>query len=276
MPEKNRERKYDKENYKKKQKRKQKIKQRRQSLTISRETRKYVRNQIEPYYSSFREFKDKHLLFVLKDTDNMERVLLQKHDLGKGITLLSLPVINGDMIHEYLSDTQGDSSSTQDLSCAENEAINGLTNYFYSITSDEIKDTPETNMMIFRNCKMTGSREDLIPLNVRPYDQNTWYGNETTTVHGVKVFKGNNLKTFFKTGENLSKTYVFLDTITELLLYKAMMGKINYHALLEDHMELAKHGNMFAPLYLALSTDFDELFERFKNEHKESQKLDER
>ena len=46
---------------------------------ISRETRKYVRKKIEPYYNAFREFKDKHLLFVLKDTENMERILLQKN-----------------------------------------------------------------------------------------------------------------------------------------------------------------------------------------------------
>ena len=91
MSDKNRERECDKENYKKKQKKKRIIKQRRQAHAISRENRKYVRKKIEPYYNAFRQFKDKHLLFVLKDTDNMERILLQKNDIGKGIILLTLP-----------------------------------------------------------------------------------------------------------------------------------------------------------------------------------------
>ena len=276
MPDKHRERKYNKENYKKKQKKKRIIKQRKQSYMISRETRKYVRKKIEPYYNAFREFKDKHLLFVLKDTENMERILLQKNDIGNGIILLALPVINEDMINQYLSSIPSEESNESCLDTTSNVALNGLINYYYSVSSEEIKDCPEANMMIFRNCQEVGCQNNLVALNVRPYDLNTWYNSETTTINGVKVYKGNKLKTFFKIDENLGKTYIFHDTIMEILLYKAMMGKIEYQYLLEDHQMLAKKGNQFKNLYALMVTDEDEIQRRFEREEQEDFELEER
>lgn len=276
MPDKHRERKYNKENYKKKQKKKRIIKQRKQSYMISRETRKYVRKKIEPYYNAFREFKDKHLLFVLKDTENMERILLQKNDIGNGIILLALPVINEDMINQYLSSIPSEESNESCLDTTSNVALNGLINYYYSVSSEEIKYCPEANMMIFRNCQEVGCQNNLVALNVRPYDLNTWYNSETTTINGVKVYKGNKLKTFFKIDENLGKTYIFHDTIMEILLYKAMMGKIEYQYLLEDHQMLAKKGKQFKNLYALMVTDEDEIQRRFEREEQEDFELEER
>ena len=274
MSDKNRERKCNKENYKKKQKKKKIIKQRRQAQAISRENRKYVRKKIEPYYDAFRQFKDKHLLFVLKDTDNMERILLQKNDIGKGLTLLTLPVINEDMITQYLNDVPSEEATNFSLSNDNNQALKGLINYYYSVSSDEIKDNPQANMMFFRNCKLLGTQDILVPLNVRPYNLNTWYNSETTTINGVKVYKGNKLKTFFKIDENLGKTYIFHDTIMEILLYKAMMGKIKYEDLLSDHQMLAKKGNLFGGLYAIIATNEDEIYHRFEKEQQEDQDLE--
>ena len=274
MPDKNRERKYNKEHYKNKQKKKRIIKQRRQAQAISRENRKYVRKKIAPYYDSFRQSKDKHLLFVLKDTDNMERILLQKNDIGNGLTLLTLPVINENMITQYLRDVPSEKATKFSLSNDSNQALNGLINYYYSVSSDEIKDNPQANMMFFRNCKLLGTQDKLVPLNVRPYNLNTWYNEETTTINGVKVYKGNKLKTFFEIDENLGKTYIFHDTIMEILLYKAMMGKIKYEDLLLDHQMLAKKGNLFSGLYEIMATNEDEIYHRFEKEQQEDQDLE--
>ena len=274
MSDKNRERKSNKENYKKKQKKKRIIKQRRQAHAISRENRKYVRKKIEPYYDAFRQFKDKHLLFVLKDTNNMERILLQKNDIGKGITLLTLPVINEDMITQYLSDVTSEEGTYFSLSNDNNQALNGLINYYYSVSSCEITDCPQTNMIFFRNCKLLRARDNLVPLNVRPYNLNTWYNSETTTINGVKVYKGKKLKTFFEIDENLGKTYIFHDTIMEILLYKAMMGKIKYEDLLSDHKMLAPKGNLFSGLYAIIATNEDEINHRFEKEQQEDQDLE--
>lgn len=276
MSEKNRERKVNRDNYLKKQKRKRAIKTRRHNQAISRETRKYVRKKIKPYYDAFRQFKNKHLLFVLKDTENMERVLLQKNDLGNGITLLALPTINEEMINEYLNTRQQTNSKAFSLSADDKEALNGLIKHYYSVCSDDIKDCPETNMMVFRNCRVFESKSNLIPLNVRPYDLNTWYNGETTTVKGVKVFKGNKLKTFFKIGDKIGKTYIFYDTITEILLYKAMMRKIKYEDLLSDHQMLSARGNLLGSLYAIMATNDDELEEKFKKEKQEDDELERR
>lgn len=276
MSDQKRERKCDKENYKKKQKKKKIIKQKKQAQSISRENRNYVRKMIEPYYNSFRQFKDKHLLFVLKDTENMERILLQKNDIGKGLTLLTLPVINEDMINQYLSNIPSEEAKEFTLANINNEALNGLINYYYSVSSDEIKDVSEANMMVFRNCKLQGTQDNLMPINVRPYSLNTWYSNEMTTINGVGIYKGNKLRTFFKIDENLGKTYVFHDTIMEVLLYKAMMGKIKYEDILSDHQMLAKKGCSFGGIYAVMATDIDELYKRFKNEKNEDSELEDR
>lgn len=276
MPDKNKERKCNEEKYKKKQKKKRTIKQKRQARAISREKRKYVRNKIKPYYDAFRQFKDKHLLFVLKDTDNMERILLQKNDIGKGLTLLTLPVINEDMITQYLSDVPLKEATNFSLSDDNNQALKGLINYYYSVSSDEIKDDPQANVMFFRNCKLLGTQDSLVPLNVRPYNLNTWYDSETTSINGFKVYKGNKLKTFFKIDENLGKTYIFHDTIMEILLYKAMMGKIKYEDILSDHHMLAKKGNLFSGLYATMVTNDDEINHRFEKEQQEDSDLEDR
>ena len=58
-------------------KRKRDQKQKRKAHAISREKRNYVRRKISPYYEAFRRYNNKHLLIVLKDTENMEKILFQ-------------------------------------------------------------------------------------------------------------------------------------------------------------------------------------------------------
>ena len=279
MSDKQRERKYDKEKHKKKQQKKKRRDIKRKTQAIGREKRNYVRQKIRPYYESFRDFKDKHLLFVIRDTDNMEKVLFQKNDLGHGATLLTLPYINKEMIEEYLDTFKKNNRAGEEMSSDNNEALNSLIKYWFSVTSDEQKDLPQANMMVFRNCKIHQKRPNLIALNVRPYDLNTWFSEEHTTVgNGTRVFKGKKLQTFFHIEGNLGNTYVFHDTITELLLYKAMMKKIDFRILQADHFVLARKHliNSFGPFYMALTSDDEELFKRFENEQKEASELDER
>ena len=260
--------------YKKKSNKKKKLKLRK-AQAISREKRNYIRKKIRPYFDAFRSFKDRHLLFVLKDTDNMERVLLQKYDLGRGNTLLALPVINEDMINEYLDNTPKSNTESKEVADEENAALKGLVNYYYSVIPGEVRDLPQGNMTVFRNCMVTGAKDNLVAVNIRPYDLNTWYNEEATSIGGFKVYQGNKLRTFMKYNEDLGKTYVYHDTLMELLLYKSMMGKINYQHMLEDHSVLAKRGNFGAILYPVLATDEEELRKRFKNEGKEHQELEE-
>lgn len=270
MSDKNRERKCNKEKYKKKQKKKKKMQQERRVRAISRDLRNYVRSSIKPYYDAFRNLTDKHLLFVIKDTENMERILFQKNKIGRGITLLSLPSIDDNMIEEYLQNSRFQKKSNRfQLATLGNEAINGLTSFYFGVSSDEITDL--SNLIIFRNCKLIGHRDNLIPLNVRPYNLNTWYCNDTTTLHGYRIYKGNKLKTFFRIDGELGKTYVFHDTLMEILLYRSLRGKIRIQDLLSDSAELSRRQFLsMGGLYQIIATNEDEIQERFAHEWQEN------
>ncbi len=200
----------DKEN-KKKSKKKKKLKLR-EAQALSREKRNYIRKKIRPYYNAFRSFEDKHLLFVLKDSANMERVLLQKYDLGRGNTLLALPVINENMINEFLDAVPEAKTQSTDVVSEDNAALKSLLAYHFSVVPGEIRDIPKGNMMVCRDCIVTGLKDSLVPVNIRPYDLNTWYNEEATSIGGFRVYQGKKLKTFMKYNEDLGKTYVYHDT----------------------------------------------------------------
>lgn len=268
-----------KEKKKKRQQKKRKIKQRRQAQAISRKYRNFLRHQISPFYDSFRQFKNKHLLFVLKDTDNMEKVLLQKNNIGYDNTLLTLPIINKEMLDTYLKSLPEEEATSFDLSCDNNQALKRFINHYYSVNSDEIIDCPEANMVIFRNCKLLGVQDNLMPTSVRPYNVVTWFNDESATKNGLRIYKGKKLRTFFnlsdKVNEDIKKTYIFQDTLSQLLLYKAKMKKIELDDVLSDHSMLAKKDN--SPFLNALVVaNIGDIANRFENEEQENQELGER
>ena len=267
----------EKEKKKKRQQKKRKIKERRKAHAISRNHRKFLRKSISPIYDSFRQFKIKHLLFVLKDTDNMEKILLQKNTIGSDYTLLALPIINQEMIDTYLETLPEKEAKSFDLSCNDNQALKRFINHYYSVDSDEIIDCPEANMVIFKNCKLLGVQDDLIPTIVRPYNVATWFNGESSTKNGRRIYKGKKLRTFFnisdKIDEDIRKTYIFQDTLSQLLLYKAKMKKIELDDVLSDHSMLAKKD--YSPFINALMiTNPIEIANRFKNEEQENQDLE--
>ncbi len=266
----------DKERFKKRQREKKKALHEKQIRKSSKEVRQYIRRLIRPYYEAFRNSTDKHLLFVLKDTQNMEKILFQRIDLGKGYTMLTLPILTEQMVDEYLASCSNHEDSGDQVVRLEDAAIKGLALNMFSVVCDEVKDSPKT--IIFRNCRLVGNREDLVTLNVRPYNQNTWYTADTTTIDGYRVFRGKKLQTFFQISGNLGKTCVFSDSLYEILRYRACVGKLNEQLLLDDISELSRRqawGAGWQGLYLVLRTDDKELARRFRNEQRETAQLNE-
>ena len=81
------------------------------------------------------------------------------------------------------------------------------------------------------------------------------------------------------TNLHLGKTYIFHDTISEILLYKSLMGKIDIEKLLADNEMLAKKkllSQAFKGLYLTIFTDDEEIERRFENEELEDNDLESR
>ena len=60
----------DKERYKKKQKAKKAEKKLKKDRAISRESRNFVRMQIKPYFKAIRDYANKSVLIIMKDTEN--------------------------------------------------------------------------------------------------------------------------------------------------------------------------------------------------------------
>lgn len=256
---------------KKKISQKERIERKKLGQAISRKSRNQVRSAVSSYYLSFRNFNVKHLLFVMKDTENMETVLLQRVDIGNGKTLLMLPSISMDMINEYFDSSQLVKTNENSVESS-NAPISNLIQHYYSIKSDNVATIDQANMIVFRECKVVGNT-NLVPLNVRPYNLNKWYCAETTSIDAVKIFSGKKLKTFFNfsNDEECLNTYILHDTIIEILLYKAMMNKINATDLAIDIQQLARSNNK--GLYAVLATNIGLLLNRFKNEEAENEEL---
>ena len=273
MPKENRERICNKENYLKKQRRKKKLSALKEAQAISRKHRNEIRNLLKTSFYDFRSLQGKNLLFVIKDTENMEKVILQKKPMGNGRVLLTLPVIDDVMIDNYVNTHRLEKPNDTSLTVSNDVEISELINYYYSINIGDVIDCPQGNMLVFRNCEVNKYSNKFIELNVRPYNLNKWYKNEFTSILGTRIFNGNKLKTFFQIEKDMSNMFIIQDTIVELLLYKSLMGKIHEDVAL-DFKTLGKRGMLSTGFYAILATDIGAVLRRFKNEENESEELD--
>ncbi len=258
--------------YLKKKSNKKKKENLKKARAISRKRRNEVRNTVRPY-NTFRNLDNKSLLFIMGDTDNMESVLLQKRDIGNNRVLLTLPTLTSEMVTDCLDENVLDDDTTQLMGNVDEQIIKDVISKQYSITVNEMIDCPSGNMFVIKDFEMDLNREDLIPINIRPYSLYTWYDRDFTSVDSAKIYTGKKLYTFFKISADVSNVYVLQDTILKLLLYKAMMKKIDMEQLYYDVKSLSRRGNMCSSLYQIMTADFYELYRRFKNETKENEIL---
>jgi len=212
----------DPEKYKKQQRKKKKKKKKKKDRAISRERRNFVRRQIKPYYEAFRNYTNKIVLIILKETDNMEKILFKKDSFGKGITFLSLPIISEEEIKSYCNSGKDlELSKDSNLVSDREYAIKALVEYMFSISAEIVIDSEK--IIILKGCKVLEQKNGYIALNVRPYNPFTWYHGHTATIYGCKVYKGNILKTFFDINGDIYKTYISHDSLTVILLYRSMV-----------------------------------------------------
>ena len=258
--------------YLKKKSNKKKKENLKKARAISRKRRNEVRNTVRPY-NTFRNLDNKSLLFIMGDTDNMESVLLQKRDIGNNRVLLTLPTLTSEMVTDYLDENVLDDDTTQLMGDVDEQIIKDVISKQYSITVNEMIDCPSGNMFVIKDFEMDPNREDLIPINIRPYNLYTWYDRDFNSVDSARIYTGKKLHTFFKISADVSNVYVLQDTILKLLLYKAMMKKIDMAQLYYDVKSLSRRGNMCSSLYQIMTADFYELYRRFKNETKENEIL---
>lgn len=267
----------DKERFKRREKVKRDEKQKREIRKVSKEKRTYIRKKVMPYYDRFRNYKDRHILVVLKDTENMDRILLQKHNLGHNAVLLSLPVVTEGMISDYLSrDVQENRGNNTEVAASDDKiGIKELVEYYFGIKTNKVIDSQDANLTICRDCHAVKKADDLFPVNVRPYSTGNFYSNEvSTTLHGRRIHSGKGLQKFFVLdGNNLGNVYVFQDTLVEIALYRALAGKIRKEEVLMDAFLYGKKGYL-DPSEKDLILIDSTIRKRFENERRENAELE--
>lgn len=267
----------NKEEYKKRQKEKKKRTIKKAKQQQSRNYRGKIRREVKMYADSYRDLKDRHVLIVFKDTENMERILLQKHKFYNSTSLLlTLPVITEEMIENYLEveENKDTSTSTEITLANDTTRISDMIKYFFGVESSDVTVDSKTPLLICRDCSLTEKKDDLFKINVRPYNVESWYSNAVVTTYmGYRVYKGERLKDFFYVkGEKLDNIYIFQDTILELALYKGLSNKVPMDYIISDTAILSKKD---APASQELSKLLRSLYRenRFINEKKENKEL---
>ena len=115
-------------------KRKRTDRQLRHDRQISRDKRNTLRKEIKDNVSLHRNNEVFHILFISKETKNMEKILFDEFALSSGY-LINLPIITMQMINECEDKTQS-----------------GLILHYFGIESDDIQLIDGTNLLIVNSC----------------------------------------------------------------------------------------------------------------------------
>lgn len=199
-------------------KRKELDKQLKHDRQISRDKRNSLRKEIKENVSLHRNNEVFHIIFISKETKNMEKILFDMFPLSNGY-LINIPIITTQMINE-----------------CEDKTPKGAILQYFGIESDSIQLIDGTNLIIVKNFRIINNFKNLIELIVCPYNEYTWYDNNCiTTLYGERIFKGQKLKDFFATRNDLERLFVFQDTITEILLYRIIQNKISGNEFLNSY-----------------------------------------
>lgn len=252
-------------------KKKKTDKQLKHDRQISRDKRNTLRREIKENVSLHRNSEVFHILFISKETENMEKVLFNISKLDKSGYLINLPIITQAMINNF-----------------ENKNPKDLILHYFGVESDNIELIEGTNLLIVKDLKVVNNIENLVEIMIRPYNEYTWYDNNcVTTLYGERIFKGEKLKDFFVVGNDIESIFVFQDTITEILIYRIKENKINGNDFLNSYIGIffhtsniecgnrKKHNNSvgWATLYNLIAKDDERLNQILANEKNEIQEL---
>ena len=187
---------------------------------ISRNRRNELRNKIRENVELHRNNTTYHILFISKETENMEKILFNLDYLKNYGYLINLPIITQEMINEYDG----------------NKNFNELILHYFGIESNYVQQIEGTNLIIVKDFKIINNSQNLMEFITRFYNQYSWFDNNcVTTLYGEKIFKGDKLKDFFMSKINLNNYYIFQDTLVEIILYRIVAGKIDKNEFLSRY-----------------------------------------
>lgn len=270
MEKKQRLRNTNKSEYKKRKSKKQKEIEFKFVRKVARDNRNYIKKSIIPYYKGYKDSKDIHLLVIIKETNNMERLLLQKIDISAENILLSLPIITSKMISDFL---EANNSSTLD-----DNVLIDIIKHNFDIEVESIERLTEPNVILIKKSNIQNIKENLVVVNARPYDNTVWYKGDITTIEGYKIYGGKAIYNFFQLMQNTSRMYILQHTLTQILLYRTLCNKIDKEEFLADYTLMAKRitlGKALTQFHLTISDSNDKNDYRIYIEYSETEILNE-
>jgi len=234
-------RKTNPEEWKKRQKKKRTNKKLKQDRQLSRDRRKYISNRIAEFCKRFRYKEDIHLILAVSDTENMEQVLLQAHNMDEKNVLLSLPILNLEMLEKYFSSTYKKTDDYPPMMIDNDKLLRDIIEFYFKVKISTAKDLLQTSI-IMCNIQELSEDHNLIPSIVRVYDYNLWCNGDFAMALGKNIYDGNRLKEMIVPMDNSSfknkNIFAHQDLITQLLLHKAHKGKIKFPESLIEEIDI--------------------------------------
>ncbi len=189
-----------------------KVTQKERDQQLSRNKRNAERREL---VENFKRYHDPHNIFVLlieEETDNNEKVLLERTELADGVYTCDLPVLR-----------------MEDAALLESLDIERMLRNRFGITSENYELLPDERMLVVRNIKLdqSGFESHVI----RTYNPATWFsGNMTSQIGKTLYYGGTFTDPYLASVNDLGKIIISSDMLCKVLDYRKHENKIDYYA----------------------------------------------
>lgn len=214
-----------------------KVKKTREQLDRDRQISRNSRNSLRKEISDAVNTGIYTIIFVDKETDNMEKIMFTIKPLRNGDYLLDLPTISLDNIKEYNKGHIKENNECKAITTLSEEEEKRMKYYniqhmllcMYGIYSKSIGiiEDDYNKLIIVKDFNIVHNKQNLLNLIVRPYNKYTWFhDNCLTTFHQRRVYKGSNLKDYFDYHKYMENMLMLDETILNILEYRNRENKI--------------------------------------------------
>lgn len=187
--------------------RREKNKKLKKDRQISREKRNSIRKSIIDNIELLKQDNCFHFIFICSETKNMEQILVKLTPIENNNYIINLPF------------------ATIEDNCNDRKKFI-LDNF--GIESDNIYIIPHTRVIVVKDFIVKSNPQDLSYVNVRPYNEYTWFNDDCpTTLNGIRIWSGRNLTNYFTISNEHDNVYLYQDILLEMLLYRMDTKKIN-------------------------------------------------
>lgn len=188
---------------------------------ISRDKRNSIRKSIIDNIELLKQDNCFHFLFICSETKNMEQILIKLTPIENNNYLINLPF------------------ATLEDNCNDRKKF-VLDNF--GIESDDIYMIPYTRLIVVKDFIVKSNPQDLASINVRPYNEYTWFNDDCpTTLNGVRIWSGRNLTNYFTVSAEHKDIYLYQDILSEILLYRMNAKKINPNSFKDTYFGELRH-----------------------------------